>query len=149
MICRRLNRAEIPGFLSLVWNVFCEFGAPNYPEQAKMIFKSAIYDKNYLAMLDAYGAYEDDVPIGIIATRSEGKHLALFFVDGKYHKQGIGKQLWNVMLSENPNHELTVHSSLYAIPVYERLGFVKMGEMQTEDGITYLPMMFKRSLPAN
>lgn len=109
-----------------------------------MIFKSAIYDQNYLAMLDAYGAYEDDVPIGIIATRSEGKHIALFFVDGKYHKQGIGKQLWNVMLSENPYHELSVHSSLYAIPVYERLGFVKTGEIQTEDGITYLPMMFKR-----
>lgn len=144
MIFRKLSRAEIPVFLSLVWTVFCEFEASNYSEQAKMIFKSAIYDQNYLAMLDAYGAYKDNVPIGIIATRSEGKHIALFFVDGKNHKQGIGKQLWNLMLSENPNHELTVHSSLYAIPVYERLGFVKTSEIQTEDGITYLPMMFKR-----
>ena len=144
MIFRKLSRAEIPVFLSLVWTAFCEFEASNYPEQAKMIFKSAIYDQNYLAMLEAYGAYKDDVPIGIIATRSEGKHIALFFVDGKYHKQGIGKQLWNVMLSENPNHELTVHSSLFAIPIYERLGFVKTGEIQTKDGITYLPMMFKR-----
>ena len=56
-----------------------------------MIFKSAICDQNYLAMLNAYGAYKDDVPIGIIATRSEGKHIALFFVDGKYHKQGMEK----------------------------------------------------------
>ena len=72
------------------------------------------------------------------------KHIALFFVDGKYHMQGIGRQLWNVMLRENPNHELTVHSSLYAIPVYERLGFVKTGAIQTENGITYLPMVFKR-----
>ena len=144
MIFRKLSRAEIPVFLPLVWTVFCKFEASNYAEQAKMIFKSAIYDQNYLAMLDAYGAYKDNVPIGIIATRSEGKHIALFFVDGKYHKQGIGKQLWNVMLSENPYHELSVHSSLYAIPVYERLGFVKTGEIQTEDGITYLPMMFKR-----
>lgn len=144
MIFRKLSRTEIPAFLSLVWNVFCEFEASNYPEQAKQIFKNAIYDQNYLAMLDAYGAYNDDVPIGIIATRSEGKHIALFFVDGKYHKEGIGRQLWNLMLRENPNHELTVHSSLYAIPVYERLGFVKTGAIQTENGITYLPMVFKR-----
>ena len=144
MIFRKLSRTEIPAFLSLVWNVFCEFEASNYPEQAKQIFKNAIYDQNYLAMLDAYGAYNDDVPIGIIATRSEGKHIALFFVDGKYHKEGIGRQLWNLMLRENLNHELTVHSSLYAIPVYERLGFVKTGAIQTENGITYLPIVFKR-----
>ena len=82
-----MSRTEIPDYLPLVWNVFCEFEASNYPEQAKMIFKNAICDQNNLAMLNAYGAYKDDVPIGIIATRSEGKHIALFFVDGKYHKQ--------------------------------------------------------------
>ena len=91
MIFRKLSRTEIPDYLPLVLNVFCEFEASNYPEQAKMIFKSAICDQNYLAMLNAYGAYKDDVPIGIIATRSEGKHIALFFVDGKYHKQGMEK----------------------------------------------------------
>lgn len=141
---KKIDQAEIKEFLPLVWDVFCKYEAPNYPESAKLIFKNAIYDENYLAMLTAYGACKDNVPIGIVATRAGGKHVALFFVDGKYHKQGIGRQLWNQMLSDNMNNELTVHSSLYAVQVYEHLGFVKTGDIQTEDGITYIPMVYRR-----
>ena len=144
MVIKKLSRTEILEFLPLVWDVFCGFEAPNYPESAKFAFKRAIYDENYLAMLTAYGAYKDCVPIGIIATREGGEHIALFFVDGKYHRQGIGRQLWNAMLENNPNKELTVHSSLYAVPVYEKLGFVNIDDIQTEDGITFLPMMYNR-----
>lgn len=143
-VIKKLRQAEIVEFLPLVWDVFCEFEAPNYPESAKFAFKQAIYDEKYLAMLTAYGAYNDCVPIGIIATREGGEHIALFFVDGKYHRQGIGRKLWNAMLKNNPNNELTVHSSLYAVPVYEKLGFVKIDGIQTKDGITYQLMMWKR-----
>lgn len=78
-------------------------------------------------------------------SKRRGKHIALFFVDGKYHSQGIGKQLWEAMMKD-PKTEHTVHSSLYAIPVYEKLGLVKTGETRTEDGITYVPMVKKRDL---
>ena len=54
MIFRKLSRAEIQVFLSLVWTAFCEFEASNYSEQAKMIFKSAIYDQNYLAIFKRF-----------------------------------------------------------------------------------------------
>lgn len=33
-------------------------------------------------MLEAYGYYEGEELLGIMATRNEGGHVALFFVDG-------------------------------------------------------------------
>ncbi|MEI3367845.1 GNAT family N-acetyltransferase [Clostridium sp. CAG:265] len=33
-----------------------------------------------------------------MATRNHGTHIALFFVDGKYHRQGIGKKLFKTVL---------------------------------------------------
>ena len=88
-------------------------------------------------MLTAYGAFDDSNRlVGVIATRDEGTHIALFFVDGDYHRQGIGKSLWN--------NRITVHSSQYAAPIYAKLGFVKTGDIQTENGITFIPMIFER-----
>lgn len=143
-IIRKIDRSEIKEFLPLILDVYFEYEAPDHPESAKDAFINAVCDEDYLAVLTAYGAFKDSVPAGIIATRNEGRHIALFFVDGKYHKQGIGRELFNVMLDDNPNKELTVHSSIYAVPVYEKLGFLKNGDVQTESGITYLPMVLRR-----
>ena len=145
MKVRRLKRDEINKSLDLVWNVFCEFEATNYPEHGKALFWQAIHSEDYLNILTAYGAFDDSNRlVGIIATRNEGTHIALFFVDGDYHGQGIGKKLWNVMLNDNENDKITVHSSQYAAPIYDKLGFVKTGDMQTEDGMTFIPMVFER-----
>lgn len=72
MIIKKLIFLEIKVFLPLIWKVFCEFEASNYPESAKLAFKQAIYNENYLAMLTVYGAYKDNLPTGIIAIREGG-----------------------------------------------------------------------------
>lgn len=95
-------------------------------------------------MMNAYGAYEEQNLSGIIATRNEGSHLALFFVDGKYHDQGIGKSLWNAVLAENTSSTITVHSSLFAAEIYRKLGFVQTGDVQEDVGIQYVPMEYRR-----
>lgn len=74
-------------------------------------------------MLYILGAYKDDNLVGIIATRNKGSHIALFFVNGKYHRQGIGRKLFNAMLENNHYSKITVNSSLYAVDVYHKLGF--------------------------
>ena len=61
----------------------------------------------------------DQKLVGIIATRNEGSHVALFFVEGKYHGKGIGRSLWNAVLKENMSEMITVHSSLFALTIYE------------------------------
>ena len=49
--------------------------------------------------------------------------VALFFVDGQYHRKGIGKKLWEAVLSNTSANLITVHSSLYAAEIYKKLGF--------------------------
>lgn len=144
MTIKALSRKEIEDALPLVWEVFCQYEAKNYPEDGKEAFRQATHSREYLDMLSAFGAYDRDQLIGIIATRNGGAHIALFFVDGAYHRQGIGRKLLEACLKENDNSRVTVHSSEYAIEVYKRLGFVPTGEMQEDGGIRYLPMVLER-----
>lgn len=98
------------------------------------------YDENYLSMLCMYGAFYEEKLVGVIATRSEGTHIALFFVDGKYHRQGIGKQLFQTVWERNLFHKMTVNSSPFAIPVYHKLGFCDTDTEQVMNGIRFTPM---------
>lgn len=75
--------------------------------------------------------------------RNEGSHIALFFVDGAYHNQGISRSLWNAVLADNSAKSITVHSSLYAAEVYKRLGFVITDEVREDGGIQYVPMEYR------
>lgn len=140
---KALNRKELEQALPLVWNVFCEYEAANYPEAGKQVFWDAIHSEDYLDMLHAYGAFEDNTLVGIIATRSEGSHIALFFVDGNHQNKGIGRSLWNEVANNSSAKEITVHSSIYAKDIYSKLGFIQNGDLCNDDGIQYIPMVYK------
>ena len=86
---RKLNKKEIESALNMVWKVFLEYEAPDYTQEGIDEFYKSIHDENYLSMLSVYGAFSNGELVGVIATRNSGKHIALFFVDGKYHRQGI------------------------------------------------------------
>ena len=143
MKIRKLNKNNLRSSLSLVWNTFCEFEAVNYSDDGKKAFFNAIHSEEYLDTLTAFGAYENRNLVGIIATRNKGTHIALFFVDGKYHNKGIGRSLWNAVLAENISETITVHSSLYAVDVYKKLGFIEIADVQEDGGIQYVPMVYK------
>ena len=134
---------EIEDALPLVWDVFCKYEAVNYPDSGKQAFWNAIHSEEYLQTLHAYGAYEGKRLIGVIATRIEGRHIALFFVDGEYHRSGIGRRLWQEVLENNISEAITVHSSIYAKEVYEHLGFEQTDTVCESDGIKYVPMKYK------
>lgn len=142
MEIRSLTIDELNRALDLVWKVFCEYEAVNYTEDSKQTFYEAIHTREYLDMLTAYGAFDENVLIGIIAGRNEGSHIALFFVEGAYHRQGIGRKLWETMLENSTADIITVHSSIYAGEVYRRLGFQQAGEETEDGGIVYIPMEY-------
>ena len=144
MKIEKLNRGQLERSLPLVWDVFCEYEAVNYPESGKEAFRNAISSADYIDMLSAYGAFDGEKLVGIIATRSSGTHIALFFVDGAYHRRGIGKSLFEACVADNHNERITVHSSEYAAEVYRRLGFVQTEGMQVDGGIRYIPMVYER-----
>ncbi|NLU24082.1 MAG: GNAT family N-acetyltransferase [Clostridiales bacterium] len=138
---RALIKDEYGAALELAWEVFQTFEAPDYIPQGADTFYDSIHDAGYLANLRIYGAFEDGSLIGVLATRSGGTHIALFFVRGAYHRQGVGRQLFLRACRDNPTGQMTVNSSPYALEVYQHLGFYETDAEQTVDGIRYTPML--------
>ncbi|WP_455539714.1 GNAT family N-acetyltransferase [Terrisporobacter sp.] len=140
ILIEELNEAQINEALFLVWKVFKDYEAPDYSKEGVDEFYKSINDESYLSMLRVFGAFKDDNLLGVIATRSEGTHIALFFVDGRYHRRGIGKALFQTVLKYNPSNKMTVNSSPYAVEVYHKLGFCDTDKEQLINGIIFTPM---------
>lgn len=137
---REIKKEEMADALALVWKVFQEFEAPDYSKEGVDAFSQTLKDESYLSMLRTFGAYLEGTLVGVIATRSEGTHIGFFFVDGKYHRKGIGRKLFETIKTLCPAKRMTVNSSPYAIPVYHKLGFADTDKEQTVDGIRFTPM---------
>lgn len=135
------GRAEA---LKLALDVFMQYEAPEYSEEGVKAFTRFIEDAHHHSNLTMYGAYAADKIVGVIATRNEGKHISLFFVDGRYHRQGIGKALFHEALQYCPGDTMTVNSSPYAVEAYRHLGFVATDGEQLVDGIRFTPMQYNR-----
>ena len=135
------NQSQV---IDLAWRVFLKFEAPEYCEQGIESFRHALSTPEFINKLRMYGASIDDEIIGMLATRNNGSHIALFFVDEKYHRQGIGRQLFETALKDCPAKEMTVFSSPYAVKVYHALGFTDTDAERIDDGIRYLPMKYCR-----
>jgi GNAT superfamily N-acetyltransferase len=80
---------------------------------------------------------------GFVAVRDQ-THLRHMFVDKRWHRQGIASRLWNVareaaLAAGNPGF-FTVNSSPFALPVYERWGFVPTAPLQCVKGLSFTPM---------
>ena len=136
MEIRELAKEENGTALDLAWEVFLEFEAPDYAPEGAQAFYASIHAPDYLAQLRICGAFEGSALIGMLAARSGGAHIALFFVRGAYHRQGVGRQLFLRTCGENPTGQMTVNSSPYAVEVYRRLGFCETDAEQTTDGIS-------------
>lgn len=142
MQVRKLNDCEISGALKLVWDVFLQYDACYYSSEGVEHFRQCVHDPLFMAQLAFYGACEGDELAGVLATRSNGGHIALFFVDGKHHRKGIGRKLFAEALKNSPSNTMTVHSSPYAVDIYKKLGFIATNTEQTENGIRYTPMRY-------
>lgn len=147
MIIRKVKMSELDDALALVLHVFLEFEAPEYSEEGVKTFKEILSDKDAIQRLEMYGAYLEDKIVGVIATRNNGTHISLFFVDSSYHRQGIGNALFQTLLHNRTISELTVNSSPYAVAVYKRFGFEATDTEQLKDGIRYTPMLYKNKTP--
>jgi len=141
---KKLAQPEIPEALSLVWNVFLKFEAPEYSKEGIENFKSFIDSEKMIGGLMIYGAFLEERLVGVAATREQGNHIALFFVDGRYHRRGIGRKLFETVLRHSSGDRITVNSSPYALPVYRRLGFFDADSERVVNGIRYIPMTYQK-----
>lgn len=93
-------------------------------------------------------ALESDTIVGTAAIRPPS-HLYYLFVDTRHQRRGIGRHLWNHardwIASSRNDESITVNSSLNAIKVYERLGFVIAGLPEENHGVRYQPMRWAKA----
>jgi GNAT superfamily N-acetyltransferase len=87
--------------------------------------------------------------VGVVGTR-DNCHVHLLFVDERFQRRGIARQLWDVALaaccaSANPPTQISVNASAYAVPIYRRLGFVEAGAAMNKGDIVAIPMLFSVS----
>lgn len=134
--------------LDLVWRVFQEYEAPEYPEEGIEEFRAyiapqVIRGEMNRGNLDLWVCLEDGQVVGMIGSRGRS-HITLLFVHGAYHRRGIARMLYTSAqvhcMETSGGHEMTVHSSPYAVEAYRRLGFEPTGQERTVNGLRFTPM---------
>lgn len=134
--------------MDLAWRTFLQFEARDYKPEGIESFRDFISDQwlkkmflkgEYLMML----ALEGETIIGLITLRST-YHLSLLFVDGRYHRQGVGSALLGALESylvkEMDIRFMTVNAAPYAVEFYHKMGFWDLTTQQEKEGILYTPM---------
>lgn len=80
--------------------------------------------------------------VGFIAIKHPN-HLYHLFVDENYHGKGVGKQLWHSAFEKlhlAKQEAIIVRASLYAVPIYQKFGFVATDTIKQKDGLNFLAM---------
>ena len=134
--------------MELAFCVFLKYEAKEYGREgtdkfARFLTSNEIRKLFRTGHYILYVATVDDKIVGLVSLRN-GNHISLLFVDEKYHKQGIGRELIGrlaqYLLMRTSFVKMTVHASPYGVPFYERLGFKATDKEQRQDGIIYTPM---------
>ena len=145
MLIRRIREPELPAAMDLCWRVFQEFEGPDYAPEGVEAFHAYISDTEQAKHLIGFGAWEGQHLLGVLA--AEGSHIALLFVDPAFHRQGIGRKLFQAYQAAGGWGRVTVHSSPYAVEVYRHLGFLPTAaEQLSPDGIRYTPMIREQKI---
>ena len=143
-----MNTGEEVEVCNLVARSFNEFIAPdfqdegieeffNYANPRALIKRSE--GNHFVLVAEAEGAIA-----GMIEIR-EMRHVSMLFVDKAYHRRGIAKELFSAALDRiksesRPPKKVTVHSSRFALPFYESLGFVRTEAEKIIHGVIHIPM---------
>lgn len=147
MQIRPILDKDIPVVASLMRALSEEFIVNDSAPEAAASFIRENDERGILDFIDAGIVYRvaeiDGRVVGFIAMR-ENRHLFHMFVDKAYHRRGIARRMWDVARAAaieagNPG-VFTVNSSNYALPVYEKLGFVRTAPTQQANGLLYNPM---------
>lgn len=90
-------------------------------------------------------ACNEGATIGAVGVRHD-RHLLHLFVAEPHHRLGIGGALWRAavadVLTRQPSIEMTVKSSIYAVDIYRRFGFVQSGP-RVDGPVSFVPMVIQ------
>lgn len=154
-IAYRPMGADEPGAVStLVLAEFEQYIAPDYTPQGIEEFRNYA-DADAIRQRSAEGyfilvASTDDGLAGMIEIR-QSNHVALLFVAEAFHRQGVARALLDHGLAaarvRDPDLErVTVNSTRYGVPAYEKLGFRQTGPERDVNGIAFIPMAMQLAI---
>jgi len=132
----------------LVERVFKEFVAPDYVERGVTEFMNYITPQAMRERLAAkrslFIAKTGGVVVGVLEMK-DPEHISLLFVDASYQRRGIAGLLFrfaleNYVKAQGTQDKITVNSSLYAVEIYKRLGFIQLDDEREINGIRFVPM---------
>jgi GNAT superfamily N-acetyltransferase len=97
----------------------------------------------YVASNDGSAALAGVIALRQLPARHHVHHL---FVAPELHGQGVARALWQHARAAAGNDGyaggFSVNSSVFAVPVYERLGFIATGPEAEKNGICFVPMQY-------
>jgi len=81
--------------------------------------------------------------IGYIAMKGDN-HLFHLFVSAAHQGKGLSRKLWEFAINECVSAVYTLRSSLYAVPIYKKFGFIESAISGEKDGIGFQPMELRK-----
>ncbi len=145
---RRMADGEESAVIELVLRTFDEFVAPEFSQEGIDEFKK------YASADELKGRVENGDTVlvaealktitGIIEIR-DLNHVSFLFVDSAFQRKGIARELIDRSISIIKKNvpdiqNITVNSSPNAFSAYEKIGFKKLDDEKTINGIRFIPM---------
>lgn len=135
-LLRTPTPADAPALSALVQTVFAAFVAPDWEPQAREVFVAESGAARFAQLLaePAFAAVAEDSQglAGFILLPTPSL-LAFLFVDGRAHRQGMAKALWqaaraHIEQAHPATRTVELNSSPHAVPAYKALGFYPISE---------------------
>lgn len=132
----------------LVTKVFNQFVAPLFPPEGVSEFLSYATPQALVQRLSEgnlmLAVWAGERVLGFIELRKPA-HIAMFFIAEDQQRHGMGRSLIRQALALWRERgagfaEVTVNASPNAVEAYHCLGFEPTGELQTHNGISFVPM---------
>ena len=143
-----MEPADAEAVSRLILDSFAEFIAEEYSDDGRAEFTrhvqpGALVERsrsNHLVLVAMAG----ERPAGVIELR-DNDHVSLLFVDSQFQRHGLARELLMRALSvarpAKPGLDrVTVNSSRFGVPIYEKLGFRQTGPERSVNGIVFIPM---------
>lgn len=92
-----------------------------------------------------YHVVESEGQLAAVVALRDNSHLYHLFITPGFQGRGMARELWQLVKVQalqagNPGR-FTVNSSLNAVPVYERFGFVATEPVVAKHGVSFQPMV--------
>ena len=142
---------EINQYSDMINAIFDEFVGKDYSEEGNRTFKDFTDPKNALERFNNklckfFVAKCNKEIIGVLETKNND-HISLYFVKKEFHKQDIGRKLFQMFMDTIKDDveikAISVNSSIYAEKVYSKLGFISTDGILEKCGMKYIPMEYK------